>query len=367
MSMTEAEQAIQDSRSTMTRYIMHQKQAPGQPTKLGNNSKMRLMSKLQTKALDPDMEDGDDVMGDIKFETRKSGAGSKARKELLSTLGDGLSMDQEGVLGGTNDREFGGKRRFNQHQMDGNVKVAGAAKSSAGNDGMAMAEDFYQRDVKAEYEELDFDANDQFDDDDVDMAEAEVQVDGGGFGDDEDDDDEYDDEDDDEDTKGLASTAGLRAMLAKATGETKPEAEPELKEGEKHDDGPSSRASSPDPEARGGEPAPLAKVMAAAERSREAAAKKDGNKEKKAKPTGVEIDEHGQRILSLEAVQREIWLHHGSIPTKQLMKIFNIKSRSAPERKLRFQELVKELCTIKNDPVQGRMLQLKQHYANLRS
>jgi len=364
MSMTEAEQAIQDSRSTMTRYMMHKK--PGQPAV--GNSKMRLFSKLQNmaKSLDPDIEE-DDVMGDVKFETRKGGGSTKARKELLSTLGDGVSMDQEGVLGGANDQEFGGKRRFNEHQWEGDIKTGAAKGSSAGNDGMAMADDFYQRDVKAEYEELDYDANDQFDDDDVDMAEGEVQVERGGFGDEIDDEDEYEDEEDEEDTKGLASTAGLKAMLAKARGETKQEGEPETKEGEKHDDTSSTRASSPEPETSRSEQVPLAQVMAAAERSRDAAVKKDNSsKEKKVKPTGVEIDEHGQRMLSLEAVQREIWLHHGKITTKQLMKIFNIKKKSAPDRKLRFQELIKELCSILDDPVQGRMLQLKQHYATLR-
>jgi hypothetical protein len=365
MSMAEAERAIQDSRSTVTRYMMHKR--PGQPA--AGNSKMRLFGKLQVKAktMDADVEE-DDVMGDVKFEARKGGGSTRARKELLSALGDGVSMDQEGVLGGTNDREFGGKRRFNQHQLEGDVKL-GAAKvgSSAGNDGMAMADDFYQRDVKAEYEELDYDANEQFDDDDVDMAEAEVQVDDGGFGDDGDDEDEYEDEDEEEDNKGLASTAGLKAMLARARGETKPEpSETEAKEGEKNEEGTSTRASSPDPEAKKSEP--LAQVMAAAERTREAAAaKKENEKEKKAKPTGVEIDEHGQRMLTLEAVQREIWLHHGSIATVQLMKIFGIKKKTAVERKMRFQELLKELCSLTVDPVHGRMMTLKQHYANLRS
>ena len=165
----------------------------------------------------------------------------------------------------------------------------------------------------------------------------------------------------------MASTAGLKAMLAKARGETKPEpSETESKEGEKNDDGTSARASSPDPDAKKSEP--LAQVMAAAERTREAAAaKKEMEKEKKAKPTGVEIDEHGQRMLTLEAVQREIWLHHGSIATVQLMKIFGIKKKTAVERKMRFQELLKELCSLTIDPVHGRMMTLKQHYANLRS
>ena len=77
--------------------------------------------------------------------------------------------------------------------------------SAAGNDGMAMQDDFYQRDVGAEYEDLDYDANELFDDDDVDVGETE-EIDTGGFAADEDDDlDEDDDEYDEEGIgKGIA-------------------------------------------------------------------------------------------------------------------------------------------------------------------
>ena len=87
-----------------------------------------------------------------------------------------------------------------------------------------MADDFYQRDVQAEYDEMDYDANELFDDDDVDVGEAEVQMENTGYGandDDEDDDDDESEEMEEEVTgaEGLASVAGFKALLAKARGE----------------------------------------------------------------------------------------------------------------------------------------------------
>ena len=116
-------------------------------------------------------------------------------------------MDADGVLGGANDSEFGRGQKFNRFQEptevvnedkgdakggDDEVAATGGGKnadSSQVADGMAMADDFYKRDVQAEYEELDYDANEQFDDDDVDVGETEVVVDESGFADDDDDDD----------------------------------------------------------------------------------------------------------------------------------------------------------------------------------
>ena len=43
----------------------------------------------------------------------------------------------------------------------------------------ALDEDFYQRDIPAEYEDVDFDAHEQFDVDDVDLGQNEVDAGGG--------------------------------------------------------------------------------------------------------------------------------------------------------------------------------------------
>ena len=56
---------------------------------------------------------------------------------------------------------------------------AGAQPRSA-EEVAALDEDFYQRDVAAEYEDLDFDACEQFDDDDVDLGQNEVDAGGEG-------------------------------------------------------------------------------------------------------------------------------------------------------------------------------------------
>ena len=77
------------------------------------------------------------------------------------------------------------------------------------------------------------------------------------------------------------------------------------------------------------------------------------------------VDENGLRIITLPAVRKEIWLNHGQIPMKRLMKLFDIKKKSSPDRQNKFREVVKELCTMKTDPVGGRMLVLKQHYSNM--
>ena len=408
MSMTEAEQAIEDQRSNTTRYMMHQRSSPGMmlpgsSNSAGTGSKARLLGRLKAvnkrkSDADGNDDDDDDVMGDIKFESRK-GSNSRARKELLSSLGDGVAVDADGVLGGGNDAVFGGRRRFtklNVQQESASRKKdkADETRSNAAamsNDGMAMSDDFYQRDVKAEYDELDYDANEQFDDDDVDLGEGEVAVEGG-FAEeleDDDDDDEEDEGEDDQKGEGFASVKGLKDMLAKARGETPADAnkEAEAKEG---DDKKTARPLSPGPgvapdkpgvlpdpkgvvdgaaknaaTATNGENKNLAQVMAAAERSRDASFKKEQKKIESvsAKPVGVQMDERGQRILSLEAVRYEIFLHNKSIQTKKLMKIFSIKKKAARERIQTFQSIIKELCIMKKDPVQGNLLVLKQHYA----
>ena len=48
---------------------------------------------------------------------------------------------------------------------------------------------------------------------------------------------------------------------------------------------------------------------------------------------------------------------------KRLMKFFDIKKKIAVEQQNKLREVVKELCTMETDPVDGRMLVLKQHYS----
>ena len=413
--------------------------------KAAQSSKGRLLNRLQAKSklssAENEEEDGDDVMGDVTFRARKGGGGT-ARKELLQTMsGEGITVSDEGVLGGSNDAMFGGRQRFAQlaagangnddakrDRGDADGADAGADAEGAGNDGAlaqrqgqergadgaAMDDDFYQRDVQAEYEELDYDANEQFDDDDVDLGEGEVVVentDGLDVSDELDEELEEEDEEDDgnQGAVGLASLAGFQALLAKARGETPPDAPAEGEPGATSEA--STRAAQRDAwkqqqQMRNKKKSVdhMSKIMAAAEKSRlaaeqrqqrgsnnedgmagdAAAAMEEDNDNPAAQQAGDAanatsnsnrmggpggsgesplVDARGLRIISLEAVRREIWLNYGSIPMKRLMKIFDVKKKSPQERQDQFRDILKELCTMKSDPINGRMLVLKQHYA----
>ena len=89
----------------------------------------------------------------------------------------------------------------------------------------------------------------------------------------------------------------------------------------------------------------------------------NGSKQAKNSKTMMEVDENGQRLITLEAVRHEIWLTRGRIPMKRLMKIFDVKKKSSQDRQTKFKEVVRELCTMETDPIGGRMLVLKQHYS----
>jgi len=422
LSLSEAELAIQDQRSGVLRTFHHRVAAasasatanagtvggidgennggirrlmlPKKPN--NNNSKSRLLNKLKAKAKasgEEDDDDGDDVMGDVAFRNRKGGGA--ARKELLTSLGDGITVSDDGVLGGTNDAAFGGRgQRFGHFQAEAAVaRDADAAarggdddamdplsgnngrEGERGADGAAMTEDFYQRDVQAEYDELDYDANEQFDDDDVDLGESEVVHDTSGYADD-DEEDEIDDLDVEEEAvtgaEGLATVAGFKLMLAKARGEIP------LQPLEGTEAAAAGMENNADETAKnaGDEPKKdendhIAKIMAAAEKSAQAAKEKAAKqqnaaaKKATAAASAIQVDENGLRVVSLDAVRREIWLNHGSIPMKRLMKIFDIKKKHGPERQDKFRDVVKELCTMTSDPLGGRLLVLKQHYSNL--
>ena len=389
-----------------------------------NPTQSRLLQKLQQKEKvsqkAAEEDDGDDVMADVAYKERKggSGGGGAARRELLSTLGDGLKVsDDGGVLGGTNDALFGGRGlKFNR------VAVSSVPSSSAGTngptergaDGAAMSDDFYTRDVGAEYEEMDYDAAEQFDDDDVDVGETEMtNVGNDGYNEDEDDEDNDDaseDMNDDNDdaiggAEGLASMAGYKALLAKARGE--------IQAGTTTEKGDDSRSSSPtgnannnnnsgtsgaatlsnttttttatstnngdDHTKRSVSPKPdknknsddhLAKKSAAAEKAAQALKKKEsilsnGGGNHGAPAAAPAVDEHGLRLITLDAVRKEIWLNHGSIPINRLIKIFNANKKHGEVRQNQLKEVIKELCTMTNDPIQGRVLVLKQHYSHM--
>lgn len=367
-SLSEAEQVIQDQRNGFVRNLHDV------PVKKPA-AHLRLMNKLKAKAADDD--EADDVMGDVTFRERKGGRGGGGRRELLESLGDGVQVSQDGVLGGTDDAMFGGKQRFGQFKGGGDEKKPAAVASSGtgerGADGAAMADDFYQRDVQAEYEELDYDANELFDDDDVDLGEGEVADVAGGYIDDEDEEDVEDLEVEEEEVggaAGLASVAGFKMLLAKARGEVPADGAASAdgaNGGEKGDD---KRPSSPNGTKNKEEQEEdhIAKIMAAADKAAQAAKEKQQKNEAiKSSPTEsiVQTDEHGLRVITLEAVRREIWLNHGQIQIKRLMKIFDVKKKSAADRQTKFREVVKELCNMKKDPVGGNLLVLKQHYSNM--
>jgi len=390
LTLNQAEQAIEDKIAGI-RVVRPTSAENGQPVMLRiprakpAGAMSRLLNKLTAKskqsAAGGDEEEGDDVMADLAFRKGKSGK-SSARKELLTDLGDGVKVSDDGVLGGTNDAAYGGRQRFGQFQSDKGTDKSnkegeedGATRTERGGDGAAMQDDFYQRDVQAEYEELDYDANEQFDDDDVDLGETDVVIDSGGYGDD-DEGDEFEEFDLDDEVvagaAGLASVAGFKLMLAKARGEvqvqpTAEEAAAAAAENEK--DGDSKRAGSPSGTSKKEKEGDhMAKIMAAAEKSAQAAKEKATQQKAQKAATAasqVQVDENGLRIITLEAVRREIWLHHGSIPIKRLMKIFEVKTKWGPERQNKFREVVKELCIMKTDPIDGRMLVLKQHYSNM--
>ena len=252
-----------------------------------------------------------------------------------------------------------------------------------------MADDFYQRDVQAEYEEMDYDANEQFDDDDVDVGEAEVQMENTGYGG-LDDDEEGGDDDSEEleeegvsGAEGLASVAGFKALLAKARGESpSPGSEDaEANGGSASDTKETANGQGRAAAAKKKENDHISKILAATGKRpktkdrRVRAADEAEPDEEEAAPAApkdrssfTDIVTHGPdglRILSKEAVRREIWLNHGSMETKRLMKMFDVKKKSPPERRALFSEIIKDLCNLQQDPVKGNILVLKQHWAHM--
>eukprot|EP00536_Pseudo-nitzschia_multiseries_P016559 jgi/Psemu1/321047/estExt_fgenesh1_pm.C_11460001 len=417
LSMSEAEAAIDDQRNKTSRFMMHDQKRIFEGQAPTHQSRSRLLDKLMaSKDDDNDVDvkagkkstgvkrkrllygkddDEDDVMSDLGFRNRSSRGSAKARQELLSSFGDGMRVDADGVLGGANDSMFGqrgqkfGTFAVGKDGTDPNASAGDGSGKPAGNDGNAMADDFYQRDVAAEYEELDYDANEQFDDDDVNVGETSgVTGDSNFAGFEEDEDDEMEDEvegDRSTGAEGLASLAGLNLLNKKTRGDitaeqlaelvdkNKWQAEEEDKRLAESDRKKADRDSGNDH---------LAKIMEGAEKARLEAESKaaaaggaaGGSSDRSAEHGAVgeskqpkiktmkQVDENGQRIITLEAIQHEIWLTGGRIPMKRLTKIFDVKKKSSQDRQDKFKKIVIELCTIVQDPTGGKSLVLKQHY-----
>uniref|UniRef100_A0A7S2K394 Transcription initiation factor IIF subunit alpha n=1 Tax=Leptocylindrus danicus TaxID=163516 RepID=A0A7S2K394_9STRA len=358
----------------MLKTMQREAKRPGAMQK--GNTKLRLLDKLSRGPGDTEQDadyGGDDVMADVSFREAKVSVSS--RRELLQ-VSDDLVVDGEGVLGGANDGEFGGHRSFgrltrrddgndgdndnvngngNGNSRRGHKSTMGSGYSGAvSNDGAAMADNFYDRNISKEYDDLDYDANEQFDDDDVHAGEEpEVLSDDGGFAGDIEEDVE-DDEEYDSDGKGFASSAGFKDFMRK-----KEIVEPSLAAHAGNDTNVISKArgddaalssdgggKSSDDEINAPRPMKRTKIIP----------EKLGEKETE------RFDADGLRTLSLDAVRKEIWLHHGQIKFKKLNRIFEIKKKTPLERRNTYMEIVKELCIIQDDKTEGKVLVLKQHY-----
>lgn len=341
-----------NSRKAAIQNLKREAQRPGAVRK--SNTKLRLMDKL--KGSNADVDDADDIMADVAF--RNSKVSVSSRRELLS-VSDDIAVDGEGVIGGANDQEFGGQRSFGTLRRTGDQKseknsVADQGhKSAVSNDGAAMVDDFYDRNIAKEYDDLDYNANEQFDDDDVHAGEEpeDADSDGGFAGDIEDQGD--DDDDVDEDGKGFASSASFRNYLRR---DEMPDTGPDAAVGA---DIQKTRKEEP-VSSDGGEKSSdddfgaTDRTFKRAKIAVEAEAVSDQEE--------ARFDADGFRTLTLDAVRKEIWLNHCQITMKGLNKIFNISKKATADRKSRYMEIVKELCTMKEDKTEGRVLVLKQHY-----
>lgn len=366
--LSEAAAHIQNQKGVL-KAMQREAKRPGAINK--GNTKLRLLDKLSRGPADATEQDygADDVMADVSFRDAKISVSS--RREILQ-VSDDLVVDGEGVLGGANDVEFGGRRSFgrltrrddddddngegdNGNTRRGKKSAMGSGYSGAvSNGGAAMADNFYDRNISKEYDDLDYDANEQFDDDDVNAGEEpEVLSDDNGFAGDIEEDVE-DDEEYDSDGKGFASSAGFKDFMRK-----KEIVEPSLATHAGNDAGATSKARGDDPalSSDGGGKSSDDEINASRPNKRTKIIP-----EKLSEKETERFDADGLRTLSLDAVRKEIWLHHGQIKFKKLNKIFEIKKKTPLERRTNYMEIVKELCIIQDDKAEGKVLVLKQHY-----
>lgn len=378
LSMQQAEQAI--SGKNMTRYMMHQggnshakmNMSQGGEGNGAGNMRSRLLGKISAGAAD----DANDVMGDICFREPTRSNARSANTELLNDIGDAdVKMDSDGILGGANDSEFGGKRRFGRMaQMkkedeanDGKKQKNGGDSTKMGNEAVAMQDDFYHRDVGAEYDELDYDPNEQFDDDDVDVGAEEVlnMDEGGGFAADIDSDSDGEDEEDGDELdmsgfeSGFATSAGTKAMIAKANGEEiqPPVVAPVVAQSDRK--GNMSDANATSGSDRSEDELPIGNSSNGKASSPGGTTAQNASAAATA-PKRVLLDENGLRIITKDIVRREIWLHNGSINMRALAKEFKVNSKAAKDRQDLFKSVCRELCNIS-----AGVLVLKQHYSKM--
>lgn len=368
LSMQQAEQVI--SSKKISRYMMHSNSnglGSGEGQNLnGSSSTVKSRSRLLEKLKAGNDGDDDDVMADLCFREPDKTSSRVSTNEILRDLADGdTKIDAEGILGGVNDSEFGGKRRFGRMgQLSNDETNTKKQKSATGDfvgvEAAAMQEDFYQRDVGAEYDELDYDPNEQFDDDDLDVGAEEVMDEAGGFAADIDSDSDGGEEEEDIDEfdttgfeAGFATSAGMKAMIAKANGE---EIQPPIvapliddKRGFRSDANVTSGSDRSDDE------------MQMDSSQRDTRSQSDTSVEgTKPSTAGIQLDENGLRVITKDAVRREIWLHNGSIKIRKLAKVYKISGKASKERQELFKKVCKELCTAKNG-----MFILKQHYSKM--
>ena len=69
--------------------------SPGHTPKKVGLAKSRLLGRLVGRE---EENEADDIMGDLAYRKRKGGS-AKARKEILTLLGEGLNMDKDWVIG----------------------------------------------------------------------------------------------------------------------------------------------------------------------------------------------------------------------------------------------------------------------------
>ncbi len=333
LSINEADAAI--GSKNVSRYMMHSKLASNErngSSSTNKNVRGRILDKLLTGNDNDD--DADDIMADVAFREQKAGVSAKTRQELLSDFGDGdVKVDYDGTLGGANDSEFAGGRRFGQMKNSAkNRDNADTDKKGKNNSDNAIEDDFYQQDVGAQFENVDCDLDALFDNNDEDMgAGQQDDYDLSGTADVEDDDSDMEEEEElDLGEKSFATKTGMNAIM----------------KGGKNIDVPTSPATAT--------PAATAPVTPAAPSDKKSQVRSV------APPDTPQLDEHGLKIITKDDVRKEIWLHNGSIPTDQLLKKFKANKKKYRDRRAVLFTICQDLCTMEGD-----ILTLKQHYAKM--
>jgi len=334
------------------------------------NTKNRLLRKLGTTAManKNDDDDADNIMKDFKFREQNVSSALKTRQELLNDIGnDDIKIDYDGTLGGANDSEFAGGRRFGR--MNAMNKNDNETDQTSGG---GAEDDFYQQDVGDKFDNVDCDLDGLFDNNDEFMGAGETE-DYDGFADVEDDDSDEEEDELELGAGGFASKTGMKALIAKAKGDTTdavPGVTPPVvaldNSNNKRPAGMSSGSDRSDDEKDMSLSPPKKKPRSTPT--------KDSGGANAMSPDMLDssgtdlVDEYGLRIITLESVRREIWIRKCSIKVDVLCKIFQVTGSSKglskaektkrKERKSRFNNICFELCTM-----EGNLLTLKQHYA----